>query len=229
MVPGFSQPATAWTPVVTELPDAIRTDTVAIDVPDRLDFAATALAVGAAGGDAIYCGYSMGGRLALQLALDDPARVRALILVSASAGIADPAARAERRALDHERAQEIDALGVAEFLRRWLAQPLFATLSPDLAMLDARAAHLDSRQLVHQMTTLGQGAMEPLHERLHELRVATTVVVGRADTRYSALGHGLVENIPGARLAEIDGGHALPLEQPAALAAVLAEVHAATR
>lgn len=229
MIPGFSQPATTWMSVVSELPDSIRADTVAIDVPDRLDFATTAHAIGTAGGDAIYCGYSMGGRLALRLALDEPERVTALILVSASAGIANPDARAQRRALDQERAQEIRTLGVTEFLRRWIAQPLFATLPLDAAMLDARAAHLDSDQLAHQMTALGQGAMEPLHERLHRLRTATTVVVGRADARYSAIGHALVEEIPHARLVEIDGGHALPLEQPAALAGVLTEVHATTR
>ncbi len=49
------------------------------------------------------CGYSMGGRVALHVALTAPARVELLVLVATTAGIEDPAERARRRAADARR------------------------------------------------------------------------------------------------------------------------------
>ena len=46
------------------------------------------------------CGYSMGGRLALHVALAAPERVGRLVLVSTTAGIEDAAERASRRGSD---------------------------------------------------------------------------------------------------------------------------------
>ena len=228
LIPGFSQPASAWTPVVDALPAAIAQESVALEVPDGLDFAATAHTLGALAGPSLYVGYSMGGRLALRLAVDRPDLVRALVLVSAASGVADPKTRTARAEQDRVRAEQIHTLGVRAFLEDWLAQPLFATLPRNDAMIDARAATMDTTRLAHQMTTLGQGAMEPLGDRLGELRMPTTVVVGRADERYVELGRAMAARIPNAAVIELDGGHALPLEQPAALAAVIADVHAAT-
>src|SRR6266545_4636340 len=52
-------------------------------------------------GQAIWLGYSMGGRVALHLALARPERVRSLVLESAGPGIEDPEARARRREADN--------------------------------------------------------------------------------------------------------------------------------
>ena len=228
LIPGFSQPASAWTPVIDALPAQIAQDSLALEVPDGLDFGATAGALGTFAGPAIYVGYSMGGRLALRLAVDRPDLVRALVLVSAAPGFDDPETRTRRAEQDRLRSEQIHTLGVRPFLEDWLTQPLFATLPRDDAMIDARAATMDATRLAHQMTILGQGAMEPLGGRLAELTMPTTVVVGRADDRYIEIGRAMAARIPRAALIELDGGHALPLEQPAALSTVIARVHAAT-
>ncbi len=227
-IPGFSQPAGSWDHVIAALPRPAGTDATAVEVPHGSDFVTTAATIGERMGTAIYVGYSMGGRLALRLAIDRPDLVRALVLVSAAPGIDDPSARRERSTLDREHAEEIRAMGVPAFLDAWLAQPLFATLPRDTAMLDARVASMDANRLVHQMVELGQGEMEPLGQRLHELPMPTTVIVGRADTRYRAIGSAMVDRILDARLLEVEGGHALPLEQPGLVAAAIAAVHAAT-
>ena len=228
-IPGFSQPALAWDRVIAALPAPASTDADAVDVPHGSDFVATAATIGRLAGTAVYVRYSMGGRLALRLALDRPDLVRALVLVSAAPGIDDPVARQDRSTLDRDRAEEIRTLGVPAFLDAWLAQPLFNTLPRDAAMLEARMASMDAIRLAHQMVELGQGEMEPLGHRLHELQMPTTVIVGRADTRYSEIGRGMVDRISDAHLIEIDGGHALPLEQPGPVAAAIAAVHAATK
>src|SRR5690242_20579193 len=53
------------------------------------------------------CGYSLGGRVALHVALAAPSRVRRLLLLSTSAGIEDRAERARRRAADRRLAEEL--------------------------------------------------------------------------------------------------------------------------
>ena len=218
-VPGFTQTARSWDPVVA----ALRGDAEAmeLDVPSGPDFVGTAHAVGDAGGTGTYVGYSAGGRLCLQLALDRPELVERLVLVSASPGIADPVERAARRDADELLAQEIERDGIGAFLDRWLAQPLFATLPRDAAALDTRER--DPAVLTHALRALGQGAQEPLWDRLPELRVPVTLVVGSLDEKYTTIARAMARHLSAARVHVIGGaGHALHLEQPEALADVLA-------
>src|SRR3989304_5185055 len=76
---------------------------------------------------AAVLGYSMGGRVALHLSIAAPERSSALIVESASPGIEDDAQRAARRASDEALAADIEHDGVAAFVDRWQAQPLFAS------------------------------------------------------------------------------------------------------
>ncbi|MGQ0803825.1 MAG: alpha/beta fold hydrolase [Actinomycetota bacterium] len=218
-VPGFTQTARSWDPVI----GALRADveTVALDVPTGLTFVDTATSVGDSGGTGTYVGYSAGGRLCLQLALDRPELVERLVLVSASPGIADATERAARRDADEQLVQEIERDGVDAFLDRWLAQPLFATLPRDAAGLDARER--DPATLTHALRALGQGAQEPLWDRLPELRMPATLVVGSLDDKYTTIARDTARRMQAARVHVIGGaGHALHLEQPEALADVLA-------
>jgi 2-succinyl-6-hydroxy-2,4-cyclohexadiene-1-carboxylate synthase len=199
-------------------------ETVAPDVPDGLDFPTTAGAIAEACGPGIYCGYSMGGRLCLRIALDFPDLVRGLVLVSASPGIADATARTARASLDDELASRASTIGVEPFIRLWLGGPLFATLEPDAGEVIARARAYSVRRLAHQLRVLGQGAQEPLWERLGELEVRVVIVTGRADEKYDAIGDQVARLLRHARRVRIDGGHSLLLEQPVAMAEVLVHV-----
>lgn len=218
LVPGFTQTARSWDPVVA----ALRGDAeiVALDVPSGRDFVATAHALGDTGGTGTYVGYSAGGRLCLWLALDRPELVERLVLVSASPGIADPAERTARRDADEQLAQEIERGGVNAFLERWLDQPLFVSLPRDAAGLDARER--DPAVLAHALRMLGQGAQEPLWDRLGELRMPVTLVVGALDEKYTDIARAMARQLTAARVHVLGGaGHALHLEQPEALADLL--------
>ncbi len=63
--------------------------------------------------------------------------------------------------------------------------------------------------------------MPPLWDRLAELAMPATVLVGERDAKFHALGRRMVELLPDAQLAVVRGGHALTLENPAALAAAI--------
>src|SRR5256885_7028299 len=63
-------------------------------------------------------GYSMGGRVALHVALALGDRLDQLVLIGASPGLADSAERAVRRGADAALAARIEAIRVEAFVRR---------------------------------------------------------------------------------------------------------------
>jgi 2-succinyl-6-hydroxy-2,4-cyclohexadiene-1-carboxylate synthase len=173
----------------------------------------------------VLCGYSLGGRVALHVALAHPERVSRLVLVASTAGIEDPALREERRAADEKLAAETERGTIEEFADRWSRQPLFAG-TPPLAAKVWRADLLrnDPGALAAVLRGLGAGAMEPLWDRLPELDgMPVTIIVGERDGRYAASGRRIAEALPGTRLLLVPGaGHGLPREAPQAVAAAIA-------
>jgi 2-succinyl-6-hydroxy-2,4-cyclohexadiene-1-carboxylate synthase len=224
LVPGFTQTAASWDPVRSHLGPGV--DVLAIDVPTGRGFPQTAAAIGELGGPAIYAGYSMGGRLCLRLALDRPDLVRGLVLISGSPGIADDAERATRREADERLARDIERDGVDAFLEAWLRQPLFASLPAGAAGLDDRRAGNTVATLTHALRALGQGAQEPLWNRLGDLEASFLPVAGTLDEKYVDIAFEMAEAV-GSDVHPVligNAGHAVHLEQPEAVASALRRV-----
>jgi 2-succinyl-6-hydroxy-2,4-cyclohexadiene-1-carboxylate synthase len=173
----------------------------------------------------VLCGYSLGGRVALHVALAHPDRVSRLVLVASTAGIDDPALRAERREADEKLAADAERGTIEAFAERWMHQPLFAG-TPPAAAAHWRADILrnDPAALAAVLRGLGAGTMDPLWERLGELDgMPVTVIAGERDGRYAAIGRRLTGALAGARLLLVPGaGHGLPREAPQAVAAAIA-------
>lgn len=170
----------------------------------------------------ILCGYSLGGRLALHIALAAPERISKLVLVASSPGIEDSIERAQRRAADRALAEEIEAGSIKRFVERWCSQPMFASDPEPVAAL-ARADYLRNRprELAAVLRGLGSGEMGSLWSRLGELLMPVTVLAGNRDAKFQELAWRMVELLPDARLKIAAGGHRLPLECPAAVAAAI--------
>ena len=168
------------------------------------------------------CGYSLGGRVALHVALASPQRVRRLVLVSSTAGIEDPAARAERRLADSRLAQEIEELPYEDFIESWRSQSLFAGEPPEVGAL-AREDQRRNRPaaLAAALRGIGTGQMAPLWDRLGELRMPVAILAGERDEKFQALGRRMAALLPDATLRVVPGGHGLPLENPGAVAEIL--------
>jgi 2-succinyl-6-hydroxy-2,4-cyclohexadiene-1-carboxylate synthase len=163
-------------------------------------------------------GYSLGARIALRLAIAHPALVRRLVLEAPSAGIADAAARAARSAADAERAGLAVREGIEAFVERWEAEPVLAGEAALPAAARSRQQAIRRANtalgLAASLVYAGQGAMEPLHDRLATIAAPTLVVLGATDP-VRARGEEVAARIPGARLAVVPGaGHAPHLERP---------------
>lgn len=160
-------------------------------------------------------GYSMGARIALSVALTYPRRVERLILIGATAGIADPAARSERRRADLALADRIEQMEIEAFADEWGAQPVFATQPPVVAAA-LREDRLRSRPagLAEALRGLGQGVFEPVWDRLDELEMPVTLIVGSEDVKYLGLAGEFAARLQ-VRLVVVPGaGHAAHLEAP---------------
>lgn len=225
---GFGGTRRAWDGVLAHLP-AERYRPLALDVPGHGEEVDASLPITFDGCVTsvldrssqrfVLAGYSMGGRIALHVALAAPERVARLVLVGATAGIEDPEERARRRDADHRLADELESAPFEDFIERWRTQPLFADDPPEVAALareDQRRNQPDALAAV--LRGIGTGEMQPLWRRLGELTMPVAIVVGDRDLKFYAPGRRMAEMLPQATLVVAHGGHVLPLENPAAVA-----------
>lgn len=222
LVHGFTQTRRSWLPLAERL--AAARPVVLVDAPGHGRSADHRLSLWSAGrelvrtvGRADLLGYSMGARICLHAALGAPDQVRRLVLVGATAGIADPAARAQRQAEDLVLADSIEQggdRGLREFLDRWLAGPLFRGLSAAAADLDDRLTNT-AAGLASSLRLCGTGTQDPLDDQLGLLTMPVLLVVGEKDPRFRAEAERLAAGIPRAEVAVVAGaGHPCHLEQP---------------
>ncbi len=167
-------------------------------------------------------GYSMGGRIALHLALDRPKHVRRLILVSSGPGFRDGTLQGSRRHSDEIMAEILEEDGLGPFVAYWEANPI---LKPAHPLPRAVEEQVRSRRLNHDplglagaLRRLGAGAMPNLWDRLGALRTPTLLIAGSSDQRYCQVMADMAKAMPDARLAVVpEAGHAIHREQPAAV------------
>lgn len=180
---------------------------------DRLADDLVAWLIAVTPGPVDLLGHSMGGRLALQVALDHPDLVHSLVLMDTSAGrfTTDEATVTMMRgfldSFDPSR-------GLPSFVSEGMGpeQDLIeATVDADLLAVRAeRSAQCDP----YAFRALGRGLVADdlvsLQPRLHELAVPVTVLVGSRDEPLVGLAPAMVAAIPDAELAVVDGAYHSP-------------------
>lgn len=231
---GFTQTGASWQPVVTRLGGHGTTSRpITVRCPDLpghgdrgevvTDLDGAARLVADECGRAVYVGYSMGGRVALHLALARPDLVERLVLVGATPGIEDADERAARVADDEQLAQRIERDGVERFLESWLSLPLFASLPPEARSLDTRLVNT-ATGLASSLRTCGTGRQADLWGRLGQIRCPTVVVAGQHDEKFADIGRRMTALLPDARFVAVAGaGHAVHLERPDVVAGLIGE------
>lgn len=231
---GFTGSAESWLPIVEDLADTFRVhaidlighgrsaapeDSTRYDY-DRATFDLVSVLTMLGIDRAVWLGYSLGGRLALGVAMTYPERVSALILESATPGIRDEGERASRRAADEALASRIEQNGVERFVSEWESLPMWA--SQESLAPEVRATQRQQRLantpvgLANSLRGMGQGAQPSLWDRLGEVRVPTLLIAGALDTKFAELAIQMHHGIPDAEIALVRrAGHAVHLESPA--------------
>ena len=224
---GFTQNARCWGRFGELCSDNF--DVLAIDAPGHglsghgdADLTEAGRLIVEAGGLGHYVGYSMGGRMLLHAALESRIEIRSMVLIGANPGIESADERAQRRATDERWAAHMMEVGGPTFINDWLDQPMFAHMSDEQTFKATRYENA-ADGMAASLRSCGVGVQEPLWDRLSSLRMPVLVIAGTKDEKYTMIGERMVAAIgSNARFVNIEGGHAVHLENPAVTAAVVA-------
>ncbi len=175
--------------------------------------------------DKIYiCGYSMGGRVALNYATRYPERVKKLILESSTAGISGIKEKKERQKLDELMAEKLENIPYSKFLVEWYQLPLFSSLRDNHRHYDIIASKKGNnpKQLSISMRKMGTGNMESMWFKLSYLSMPTCIIHGEYDTKYSDISQKMQELIPNCTVHKIkNAGHVPHIENTQAFLNIL--------
>ncbi|WP_265264706.1 2-succinyl-6-hydroxy-2,4-cyclohexadiene-1-carboxylate synthase [Spirulina subsalsa] len=160
-------------------------------------------------------GYSLGGRLALYLALNFPQSFPKVILESSSAGLKTHRERAERRQQDADLIERLTELNFAQFLERWYQNPLFASLRnhPQFPAMFQRRLQNQPQQLAQVLRYMGTGVQPPLWDLLPHHNRPLLLLVGEQDAKFQGINQEMARLCPGAQLKQVENcGHNIHLE-----------------
>jgi 2-succinyl-6-hydroxy-2,4-cyclohexadiene-1-carboxylate synthase len=233
LIHGFMGSRRDWDPVIATLARTRRC--LAVDVPGHGEtgapadetlwapegcVAALASLLAAHGGGSVV-GYSLGGRLALQLAVERPDAVARAVIISSTPGIAGECGRGLRRNQDERLARLLEREGLERFLEQWYGLPLFEALRehPRFPEVLERRRRNNPRLLARSLRSMGTGSQRSLWADLPGLRTPVLFLAGERDPKFTDIAFDAVARCPAAEAVVVRGrGHALVEEDPEAMA-----------
>lgn len=150
----------------------------------------------------VLFGYSMGGRMALNLLQRH--RFDKAIIVSAGLNAPDP----RRRKRDEEWARRFETEEWSSLMRAWNAQEVFGG-----HVLERREEDYERDELAFELRNLSPAVMDP--PKLESIETPILWIAGKRDRKYVKIGREAVKRLPNAELWICpDAGHRVPWEQP---------------
>ena len=159
-------------------------------------------------------GYSMGGRLALYLALHFPQRFPKAVLASASPGLKTSAEREARLRHDHELADRLEA-DFPAFLSYWYGQPLFHTLRHHPAFLQVKEQRSRNQPelLAKSLRASSTGRQPSLWDLLPQTQ-PLLLLAGADDRKFCTINQAMADCSSTIQLQTIPAcGHVIHLEK----------------
>ena len=170
-------------------------------------------------------GYSMGGRIALNFAVNHPDYISSLILISSTAGLSNPYRRYIRRKQDFKLAKSIKTDGLEKFIDSWIRQPLFVSDYKEHEKNNLEKEYLekarqqrldcDPNGLILSLKGHGLGKMKPLWKKLPKINVPTLLITGSKDLKFAQLAQQLKAKLSNCLHIEIaETNHTPHIEKP---------------
>lgn len=168
-------------------------------------------------------GYSMGGRLLLNLAVRNPHFFARLILISCSPGLTSAEERRQRRISDEKWIHTLENTSLNKFLAAWWEQPIMRGMKNlpqhERDEIFARRRNNSPDGLVRSLQNHGTGVLPSLWEQLPEIQIPTLIIVGAEDQKFREIGASMAEKLPRSNFCIIpNSGHAPHIENPGATA-----------
>ena len=176
----------------------------------------------------MICGYSMGGRAALNFAIDYPNKIRGLILESTTAGIESKKSQSERIETDEELAHYIESHNIEEFVDLWMNKEIFNTqrrFSNEKLKNIRKKKILNSKiGLANSLRGFGTGRMSYFGNKLNQINCPVLLITGELDTKFTKINSVLKKNFPNANHKIIkNAGHNTHIEELERFATVVNE------
>jgi pimeloyl-ACP methyl ester carboxylesterase len=164
----------------------------------------------------ILVGYSMSGKWTQWMSCSEPDRVKGQILIAPIPALAIPFPdEVKQYWLNMAESRNMD------MFKEWISQFIKDPFRPEiLEGYFNDVTQTPQFSLSESLTMCTQGAFV---DKLEATQAATLVIGGSHDSMLTAdfLRQAIVSAIPGARLAMLDCGHEIPLEQPQETAALI--------
>ncbi|MFN6538145.1 MAG: 2-succinyl-6-hydroxy-2,4-cyclohexadiene-1-carboxylate synthase [Nostoc sp. EkiNYC01] len=173
-------------------------------------------------------GYSMGGRLALYLALHFPERFFKVILESASSGLATEAERLERIKRDTQIGRKLTRITTkidfADFLSNWYNQAIFGYIKnhPQYEKMLENRLQNNPQELDKSLRFMGTGCQPNLWTKLAKNIVPMLLLAGEYDEKFVYINTEMAQICELAQLKIIDNaGHNIHFESTLAFVQIL--------
>ena len=165
-------------------------------------------------------GYSMGGRVALYLAINFPKYFRKVVLESTSAGLRTDIERSDRLAKDRQLADKLENLEAGDFrlfLENWYQQKIFGNLRSHSNFPQLLVQRLQNSpiELAKSLRYLGTGRQPSLWEKLPETEISLLLLVGELDAKFVQINQQMAQLSKFLQLEIIPNcGHNIHFENP---------------
>lgn len=151
----------------------------------------------------ILCGYSMGGRAALNFAAQFPQKISALILESVSKGFSTEEEKNERLKNDFALADKIKHEGIENFINYWMNIPLFESLKnlPDEKYQSILKTKLNNSVtgLSNSLRGFSTGNMNIDLTNFNKYNIPVLLITGKLDEKFTNINKNLVKEFSNAR------------------------------
>lgn len=164
-----------------------------------------------------FVGYSLGGRILLQLKELYPKLLKHLIILSSHPGLATPEEKKARWQTDKTWIEMLKTKSLSEFFDAWYAQTLFQSLKENTPLFNELIERRKKQNPLALADVLTKCSLA--HQPLLNIFPNTIFLCGEKDLKFQALYHKLPSFVKVHQIKKC--GHALHLENPEACSHII--------